>query len=317
MGILGKLFDKKVCDICGGEIGLLGNRKLEDGNLCKECAQKLSPWMTDRRQSTVEEIREHLAYRADNAKRLAGIHPTAVLGTGTKVYIDEAAGKFFVTRFSNWRDRNPDIIDVRQVIDVKTEVEEHRYEEYHNDREGKQVSFNPPRYNYSYEFTTTILVDSPYFSEISFELTDQRPDDIRGEAYHRFEQMAEDLHCALMPAYAAARSASQQNAVNLFAAAVTAAAKVAQDQQKQAEPAPKSTLMQFAKDAKIAEDDNKWTCACGAVNEGKFCTQCGAKKPEKVKLYRCNKCGWVPDDPKNPPKFCPQCGDPFNESDAN
>ena len=71
------------------------------------------------------------------------------------------------------------------------------------------------------------------------------------------------------------------------------------------------------KSSKIAEDDNKWTCACGAVNEGKFCTQCGAKKPEKVKLYRCNKCGWVPDDPKNPPKFCPQCGDPFNESDAN
>ena len=54
MGILGKLFDKKECDICGGEIGMLGNRKLSDGNLCKQCASKLSPFMTDRRQSTVE-----------------------------------------------------------------------------------------------------------------------------------------------------------------------------------------------------------------------------------------------------------------------
>ena len=314
MGILGKLFDKKVCDICGGEIGLMGNRKLEDGNLCKECAQKLSPWMTDRRQSTVEEIRQHLAYRAANEKMLASIHPTTVLGTGTKVYVDEPAGKFLVTRFSNWRDRNPDIIDVKQVIDVKTEVEEHRSEEYHRDRDGHQVSFNPPRYNYSYEFTTTILVDSPYFSEISFELTDRRPDDIRGEAYLHFEEMAEALHCALMPAYAAARNASKQQTVNMFAAAVTAAAKAVQ-QQKQPEPAPKSTLMQFAKDADIA-DDGKWTCACGAVNEGKFCTNCGAKKPEPAKTFRCSKCGWVPEDPTKPPKFCPQCGDPFNEADA-
>ena len=43
MGLFGKLFDKKECSVCGGEIGLLGNRKLEDGNLCKECAAKLSP----------------------------------------------------------------------------------------------------------------------------------------------------------------------------------------------------------------------------------------------------------------------------------
>ena len=34
------LFDKKYCDICGEKIGLLGNRKLEDGNLCKDCRKK-------------------------------------------------------------------------------------------------------------------------------------------------------------------------------------------------------------------------------------------------------------------------------------
>ena len=47
------LFDKKICDICGEKIGLLGNRKLDDGNLCKDCAKKLSPWFEDRRHSTV------------------------------------------------------------------------------------------------------------------------------------------------------------------------------------------------------------------------------------------------------------------------
>ena len=34
------LFDKKYCDVCGAKIGFLGNRKLEDGNLCKDCAGK-------------------------------------------------------------------------------------------------------------------------------------------------------------------------------------------------------------------------------------------------------------------------------------
>ncbi|MGM9592386.1 MAG: SPFH domain-containing protein [Oscillospiraceae bacterium] len=54
-----------------------------------------------------------------------------------------------------------------------------------------------------------------------------------------------------------------------------------------------------------------WTCACGSVNTGKFCPECGAKKP----VYRCNKCGWQPADPSKPPKFCPECGDPFDEGD--
>ena len=59
-----------------------------------------------------------------------------------------------------------------------------------------------------------------------------------------------------------------------------------------------------------------WTCTnCGAINKGKFCMECGTKKPEAAPLYRCDKCGWEPSDPKNPPMFCPLCGDPFNDND--
>ena len=67
---------------------------------------------------------------------------------------------------------------------------------------------------------------------------------------------------------------------------------------------------------KRPEPARAWTCEkCGAQNKGRFCTECGAKKPEKARLYRCDKCGWEPEDPEHPPKFCPECGDKFDDSD--
>ena len=58
-----------------------------------------------------------------------------------------------------------------------------------------------------------------------------------------------------------------------------------------------------------------WTCSCGTVNQGKFCSNCGSRRPQGAPVYRCDKCGWQPEDPAHPPKFCPECGDPFDESD--
>ena len=64
-------------------------------------------------------------------------------------------------------------------------------------------------------------------------------------------------------------------------------------------------------------DSEGWTCSCGTVNKGRFCQNCGAKKPEGALLYRCDKCGWEPEDPAHPPKFCPECGDPFDDADIS
>ena len=58
-----------------------------------------------------------------------------------------------------------------------------------------------------------------------------------------------------------------------------------------------------------------WTCECGTVNKGRFCQNCGKPKPAGVPTYKCDKCGWEPEDPANPPKFCPECGDLFDDSD--
>lgn len=62
--------------------------------------------------------------------------------------------------------------------------------------------------------------------------------------------------------------------------------------------------------------NNTWTCQCGAVNKGKFCSNCGTKRPNGTLLYKCDKCGWEPEDPTHPPKFCPECGDIFDDNDV-
>ncbi len=62
-------------------------------------------------------------------------------------------------------------------------------------------------------------------------------------------------------------------------------------------------------------DTDGWTCSCGTVNKGKFCQNCGSKKPSGVPQYRCDKCGWEPEKGVKPPKFCPECGDPFDDGD--
>ena len=62
-------------------------------------------------------------------------------------------------------------------------------------------------------------------------------------------------------------------------------------------------------------DDGGWTCSCGAKNTGKFCQNCGSKKPAGVPQYKCDKCGWQPEDPTKAPRFCPECGDPFDNGD--
>ena len=193
------LFDKKYCDVCGDKIGLLGNRKLEDGNLCKDCASKLSPFFSERKQSTVEEIKQQLAYREENEKQLASFRPTRNYGEDMKVYIDDAAGKFIVTRKNDWKADNPDIISFSQVTSCNLSVDEDKNEIYDKDSEGNRRSFNPPRYQYRYEFYIEINVNSPWFSSIRFQLNSGNyPDSRYTDLYRRYEQEGNELCAALL-----------------------------------------------------------------------------------------------------------------------
>lgn len=170
MGLFGKLFEKKECSICGGEIGLLGNRKLEDGNLCKSCAGKLSPWFDDRRHSTVEQIAEQLEYREANREKVAAFCITRTIGEDTKVLLDEDHGQFMVTDSGKLAEANPDVLSFSDVTGCVVDVEEDRVELMRENADGEEVSYNPPRYEYEYDFYVTIYVRNPYFDDIRFRL---------------------------------------------------------------------------------------------------------------------------------------------------
>ena len=164
------LFDKKYCDICGEKIGLLGNRKLENGNLCKKCANKLSPWFSDRRNSTVEEIKAQLDYREANKSKVASFHTTKTLGEDMKLLLDEDNQTFMVTRAHDLVEANPDVLNVADVTGCNVNIDESKSEVKQKDKEGKEVSYNPPRYEYSYDFYITIFVNNPYFDEMKFRV---------------------------------------------------------------------------------------------------------------------------------------------------
>lgn len=310
------LFDKKYCDVCGEKIGLLGNRKLEDGNLCKDCAAKLSPLFSGRRSATVEEIKAQLAYREENKQKLMSFGPSRTFGESKKIYIDDRAGTFIVTNRSNWRDANPDLISLSQVTGCNTEIKENRDEIYRETEDGKSESYNPPRYEYSYEFRVEILVNSPWFSEIELELSEgNEPDSRYTDAYREYERQMYELKAALTGTAPQTGAGAFGGAAGFGAGSFGAGAAGSAGVAGAAGAFGMSGAVNGAGAANVG-GDGEWKCSCGAVNSGRFCQNCGAKKPEAARRFRCDKCGWEPSAGDQVPKFCPNCGDPFDISDV-
>lgn len=326
------LFDKKYCDVCGEKIGMLGNRKLEDGNLCKDCAKKLSPFFSERRASTVEEIKQQLAYREENKQQLAYFNPNHIIGSDKKVYIDENSRRFIVTSFSNWRESNPDIIEISQVTGCNVDIKEDKDEIMRTDSQGNKVSYNPPRYKCEYQFNVEITVNSPWFSVIRFELSrfGERPDSRYTDLYRDYERQADELRRALMPnVYGGVQYGQQYQQSSPYQAQQNFNQQpYAQQQNFNQQPYSQQTNqnMQYQQPVQQSVQNTAamWVCAnCGTRNTGKFCESCGTGQPQAnayssgTRTFRCDKCGWTPADNSNPPKFCPQCGDVFDFNDMN
>ena len=273
------LFDKKQCVICGKQFGLLGGSSIADGHLCNDCKHKFSPYATRINKMTTDEVKRHLEYREKNQAALALFNPDIVLGTDKKLYFDTSKEVFLVSSRSNFRDGNPDIISRSQVVNAEYKVAE-RADEIYKDEEKKE-SYDPKRYEYDYTFTMKITVDSPYFSEISYTVTDgEKPENKNDENYNRLEYTCRMIQHVLCP--------------RLY-------------------PEPEKEEPVTA----IPIDAETWTCSCGQTgNLGKFCSACGK---ERTVTWDCPSCGQKgntgkfcsgcgKEKPTAVRWFCPNCG---------
>ncbi|MCR5584262.1 MAG: DUF4428 domain-containing protein [Lachnospiraceae bacterium] len=215
------LFDKKICSICNKKIGvleLLGSKKLEDGYLCKDCAKRLSPWFSDNKESTVEEIREQLAYRELNKEEIESFNPTRTFGQKYKVMIDDRKNKFCVTDESKWREANPDVLKFSQVTGCDIDIREYKDEIYDRDSEGNRISLNPPQFSYKYNFGVVIHVNHKYFSEMKFDVNktliiekDVSPRKKGHDTdYDECKKITEDIKAAVLGIHEEARTAEEE-----------------------------------------------------------------------------------------------------------
>ena len=196
MGFLKKLFEKKDCEICGGEIGLLGNTRLADGDMCKDCKAKLSPLFRVEKETTVSDIVQQIAYREENKKALEDFRPDEEFGNSEKLFVDTAAKKFAFAANGDWQETESDILDFSQVTRVETDIEEYtdstgeshdEDEDYDSTDENETVDV--PVSN----FHVVLHVDSPYFDTIFIFLSDgDDPSDIGDDSqiakYRKYEQ---------------------------------------------------------------------------------------------------------------------------------
>jgi len=272
------LFDKKNCDICGAKIGMLGNRKLEDGNCCKDCAKQLSPWMTDRRRTTVEDIKAHLAYREENKRKLGQFNAASIVGENWKVMADPNMGAFIVTRSNNWRADNPDIIPLSQVVSCEVERKEHQKEIYQESQDGSKKSYIPRRYEYTYDFEVRIQVNTPWFSEIEFKLNTFSVDRYAPE-YRQYEAEGDQIRNMLSSGNRGGMGMPGQ-----FQQPMQQGFQQPGQFQQFQQPMQQQGFQQQGQFQQPTQQpmqppvaDGNWFCqSCGTQNQGKFCQSCGA-----------------------------------------
>lgn len=312
------LFDKKYCDVCGEKIGLLGNRKLEDGNLCKNCAKKLSPWFNERRHSTVDEIKAQLQYREENRQRVASFRTSRAFGESWKVFFDDANRCFTVTRASspNTED-NPDIIDYSAITGCRLDIDEDKDEIYRENAEGNRESYNPPRYNYSYDFDIIINVANPYFDEIKIRLNsfsvEYAPEPTVQISLFGQSLTGNSVNPENCSEYCRYRNMGREICAELDRARGVNTGYGQQTQgygQPQNFGQPAQNFCQPAQNfaAPAAAATGAWICgSCGTNNSGKFCEGCGNPRPQAAPTG-CPACGFTPAPGQAMPKFCPECG---------
>lgn len=276
-------FKKQDCEICGKEVGMFGYKKLEDGQICKDCLKLLSPWFDERRHSTVDQIKAQIAYREENRRQLNSFNPAISLGYDHEIkveLVDSVPTRFVISR-GDYLEENADIINFSQVSSFEIDIREHRDEQKYRNGEGNMVSYNPPRYKYSYDFYCDLMVNADYFDDIRFHLN--------GKTLNLETVMPQNggfgnifinnnFDPNLYPEYREYKAMCEQ-LEQIFSSGIQG---IALSGYAQSEPVAQPTAASVAQPVQQPEPQisavPKFCPNCGAATEGgKFCQSCGTQ----------------------------------------
>ena len=146
----------------------------------------------------MEEIEKHLQERELNKEKVAEFHTTRVMGADTKVYLDEDKKWFIVTRFPKFAEHNPDVLEYSQVTGCELDVDEHKHEIKRKTEEGKEESYDSPRYEYSYDFNILIRVNHPWFSQIRFRVNPSSVEGRYSPDYREAERQSNEIRDTML-----------------------------------------------------------------------------------------------------------------------
>ena len=159
------LFDKKYCSICGQKIKMLQNTRLQDGNLCRECRGKLSPfYMVDFMAPTVGEVAGHLAYRERNRDELRNFHATECFGEDCRMFIDGVGRKFVLATEEELAAGSPDVFDISAVVRAEAAVSEQENEHRNSDSDSEEY------YTYSYSVMLELELAHPTLQLVGYQV---------------------------------------------------------------------------------------------------------------------------------------------------
>ena len=282
------VFKKKDCEICGKEVGMFGYKKLEDGEICKDCVKLLSPWFEDRRHATVQQIKEQLAYRAQNAEKLKSFSVSRVLGDYEKIHIEEVNGvptRFYVTQFGEGIEDNPDIISFQDVVSCVLDLDVHDEELKQKDAEGNRVSYNPPRYQHHYNFIIRMEIrNNPYFDDIHFTVnsgvvTLESIGSMGGLGGAVLSGLRKGAGIGIQPAsYANSRERQRYSEYQMMCDKIIQAVEDGKRGPRAVSAVPEAQVVQVPVVEQPVQTGPKFCSNCGApVDGGKFCQHCGSK----------------------------------------
>ena len=179
MGLLENLFMRKNCSVCGKPLGPGYSVRLKDGRCCSACARKLSPWSSDRKKRTVNNIKEEIAFRDAHKNDFKDFYPTRFYGNSCILMIDEIGKRFAVTSELNFRKEVVDILMFSQVQTCLTQIEKSRKEVLAElkdnpddpDSATHNESYRPRRYRWYYDFQLVLKLNHPILDTIRFSIS--------------------------------------------------------------------------------------------------------------------------------------------------